>query len=154
MRRRITLLFLITIVFLLAGCRSAPEVLPQIIPWSTTFAIPNNIKLTTSEPDGDDVQLTKVTMAADGSMVMVSFRGPAKILQNWLQGNIYIVDEATDIQYGQITVAPVVGPLFARPQSGNGGGYVMLNNPGGGIRPGSVVTVVLGNYKRIHVQVE
>jgi hypothetical protein len=147
-------LLLIAVLILLAGCKSEPEVLPQIIAWNTTFDVPGDIKLTSMEPDGDNVQLSGVKIAAEGPMIMVSFRGPSKLIDKWSQGTIYVVDEATKSQYGQITIAPVLGPLFSKPKTDNGGGYVMLDNPGGGIRPGSVVTVVLGNYKRVHITVE
>ncbi len=85
--------------------------------------------------------------------MIVRFNGPPRLMQTWGQGSIYVVDETTGIGYKQVAVAPVLGPLFAKPGANGGVGYVLLNNPDRGIKSGSTVTAVLGNYKRIHVVV-
>ena len=93
-------------------------------------------------------------MAEDGAMIVVNFKGPAKLIQKWYQGSIYLVDETTEVAYDQIPVAPKLGPLFNKPRLDGQAGFALLSNPDQGIKPGSVVTVVLGNYKREHVTVK
>jgi hypothetical protein len=44
--------------------------------------------------------------------------------------------------------------LFVKPQEAGQEGYYMLINAGAGIKAGSLVTVVLGNYKREHITVQ
>ena len=87
-------------------------------------------------------------------MIIIHFSGPAKLIQSWNQGSFYVIDEANGIDYSQIPVAPIIGPLFGKPQKDGQPGYVMLNNPGPGIKAGSIVTVVLGKYKRVHIKVQ
>jgi hypothetical protein len=49
---------------------------------------------------------------------------------------------------------PILGPLLGRPQHEGQIGYVMLFNTSLGIKPGSVVTVVLGDFRQEHVTVK
>jgi hypothetical protein len=144
---------ILCLVFLPACKPETEEVLPSITPWQPPKASTDGIPIAEAEPDLDGVQFLGAGIAEEGGMVIVRFNGPAKLMQNWGQGSIYVVDEATGIGYKQIPVAPVLGPLFAKPGAAGGGGYVLLNNPGQGIKSGSIVTAVLGKYKRIHVVV-
>jgi hypothetical protein len=141
---------------LLAGCGpGVAEQLPSIVPWQAPKVTTDSIKLTNTEPDNDGIELLGVGLAEEGAMIIMKFTGPGKVIQAWNQGDIYIVDEANDTGYDQIPVAPVIGPLFGKPTSeGPGRGYVMLNNPSNGIKYGSVVTAVLGKYKRMHITVQ
>jgi hypothetical protein len=139
----------------LTACRPATaESLPPITPWQLPKTSTDEIPLAAAEPDPDGVQLLSAGLAEQGGMVIVRFNGPNKLMQTWGQGSIYIVDEETGIGYKQVGVAPVLGPLFAKPGAGGGSGYVLLMNPDQGIKPGSMVTTVLGKYKRVHVKVE
>jgi hypothetical protein len=140
-------------LFAMAGCGSENEVLPEIIPYSGSALIPTNIPMVSEEPDPDKVELTGVKIAADGPMIMVGFKAPAKLIQSWGQGSIYLLDETTGQLYSQIVVAPVIGPLFSKPLVDNGSGYAMLDNYDQGVKAGSTVTVILGKYKREHVKV-
>jgi hypothetical protein len=145
---------LIILVLVLTGCSSAPEEqLPTITPWERPKISTDEIPLAASEPDTDGVQLLNIGMVEDGAMIIVNFKGPAKLVDKWNQGSIFLVDEATGTAFDQIAVAPVIGPLFAKPKEDGQSGYAMLNNPGYGIRPGMTVTAVLGKYKREHVVV-
>jgi hypothetical protein len=140
---------------LLAGCAPAQaEQLPPIKSWQKSLISTEGINLAAAEPDADGVSMTGVGLAEDGAMLIINFKGPAKLIQTWNQGSMYVVDEATGIDYSQIPVAPVIGPLFGKPVKDGQPGYVMLNNPDPGIKSGSVVTVVLGKYKRVHVTVK
>jgi hypothetical protein len=142
-------------VALLAGCdRPATETAPPITLWTrpTLSAVPGTPA--TSEPDADGVALIGVGFAEDGALIMVRFSGPAKLVQGWTQGSIYVVDEATRQSYDQVPVAPVIGPLFSKPRSDGQPGYVMLNNPRPGLTFSSSVTVVLGRYKREHIKLQ
>jgi hypothetical protein len=137
------------------GCHPAPpETLPAIIPWQGEQITANAYKLTSTEPDADGAQLMSVSTAEDGAWIIVNFRAPVKLAQTWNEGNIMVIDELNGRGYNQIPVAPVIGPLFSKPKSDGQPGYAMLVNPDGGVKVGSTVTVVLGNYKRLHVEVK
>jgi hypothetical protein len=85
-------------------------------------------------------------------MVIVNFKAPVSVARSWAQGSVFVVDEATGDAYANIPMLPAVGPLFARPKEDGQVGYVMLANVPG-LRPGAVVTVVLGEFKKEHVVV-
>ena len=99
------------------------------------------------------VELLVVDFAAEGRYIHVAFRAPPRVARQWRQGNVYVVDEATGTIYNGIPVAPIIGPLIAHPIHDGQIGYVMLFNTPPGIRPGSIVTVVLGDFKQEHVTV-
>jgi hypothetical protein len=147
----VSLIILVTVFA--AGCSSRPEELPTITPWERPKVSTDNIQLAESEPDTDGVQLLNVGMVEDGVMIIVNFKGPPELVDKWNQGSIYLVDEATGTAFNQIAVAPVIGPLLAKPRDDGQPGYAILVNPGYGIRPGMTVTAVLGKYKREHVMV-
>jgi hypothetical protein len=147
-------LVLLCLVFITACRPATAESLPPITPWQLPKDSTEGIPLAAAEPDPDGVQLLGAGIAEAGGMVIVRFNGPNKLMQTWGQGSIYIVDEETGVGYKQVGVAPVLGPLFAKPGAGGGSGYVLLMNPNQGIKPGSMVTAVLGKYKRVHVKVE
>ena len=56
--------------------------------------------------------------------------------------------------YKQVSVAPIIGPLIARPREAGQPGYVMFVHDPPTLRPGSVVTVVLDQFRQEHVVVE
>lgn len=144
---------LVAVTGALTACGSGKdEQLPEIVLWQPPKVSLAGIPLVTAEPDPDGAQLTGVGMAEDGAMIIVNFTGPAALMQAWQQGDIYVVDEA-GTAYDQVPVAPVLGPLFAKPNQDGQPGYVLLYNPNYGIRPGSVVSVVLGKYRRDNIQV-
>lgn len=144
---------LIAMTSWLFACGSSKDgQLPEIVPWQPPKVSLEGIPLAASEPDPDGAELTGVGMAEDGAMIMVNFTGPAALIQGWNQGDVYVVDQA-GTAYDQVPVAPVLGPLFAKPNLDGQPAYVLLYNPNYGIRPGSVVSVVLGKYRRDNVQV-
>jgi hypothetical protein len=98
--------------------------------------------------------LLGVGFAADGAYVHVQFKAPPQVARGWKQGNVYVTDEATGIVYKDIPVMPILGPLIGHPQYGGQIGYVMLFNTSSGIKSGSVVTVVLGDFRQEHVTVK
>jgi hypothetical protein len=99
------------------------------------------------------VELLVVDFAAEGRYIHVAFRAPPRVARQWRQGNVYVMDEATGTIYNGIPVAPLIGPLIAHPIHDGQIGYVMLVNEPPGIQPGSIVTVVLGDFKQEHVTV-
>jgi hypothetical protein len=100
------------------------------------------------------VKLLGVGFAAEGGLIMVRFKAPPKIAEQWWQGRVSVIDEATGTVYNEIPVSPLIGPLIGRPKIAGQSGYVMLVNPPPGIQPGSTVTVVLGNFRQEHVTVQ
>ena len=99
------------------------------------------------------VELLGVSFAGDANYIYVPFRAPPRVARQWRQGNVSVIDEATGTIYDGVPVAPLIGPLIAHPIRDGQIGYVMLVNTPPGIRPGSIVTVVLGDFKQEHVTV-
>ena len=109
----------------------------------------------TSLADEPQVQLVGVTIAPETGFIVVRFRAPPSVAQKWQQGMVYVIDEATNTQYSAIPIAPLIGALFGRPKYEGQIGYVMfINTPPPGLGAGSVVTVVLGDFRQEHVIVQ
>ncbi len=70
-----------------------------------------------------------------------------------MRGRAYVVDEATGVTYQDIPVMPIIGPLVGRPNKNGLQSYVMFSNTGLSVIKGSIVTVVLGDFKQEHVVV-
>lgn len=141
---------------LLTGCQKETPTqitrLPEVLN-PARYGNFDKLPVATAEPDPDGVSFEGIGFAADGGYIMVQFKASVSQSQLWQQDYIYIVDEATRGVYKDIPIMPVVGPLIGRPSKEGQTGYVMLLNYYQGIKNGSVVTVVLGNYKREHVTV-
>jgi hypothetical protein len=156
-RSWILILALVLLITILSGCQSKPEpaALP-IVPYieKTPVDPAAGIKATAVEPDPDGVSLVDISSAAEGILIKVTFEAPANLAQKWNQGSIYIIDEVTGKVYKTISTQPIIGPLFSKPLRDGQQGYAMLSDPYSEIKPGSVVTTVLGNYKRLHVSVK
>ena len=97
------------------------------------------------------VELLGVEIGRDSGLILVQFKAPPSLARKWQQGSVYVVDEATGSVYNEIPVAPVIGPLFARPKVAGQTGYVMFSNAPVALPAGSRVTVVLGDFKQQHV---
>ena len=160
---RPAVLLLLTAAIWLSGCREAASSTAPPIVFITETATPDSgvavvpvseIPTAGTEPDGANVTFEGVGIAADGGYIAVYFKAPPEVAGGWWQGSIYVLDEGTGILYAEIPVMPVVGPLIGKPKEAGQEGYCMLTNTGGAIRPGSVVTVVLGSYKREHITVQ
>jgi hypothetical protein len=135
-----------------------PSPTPQSMPVPTTGLEAPNPTPVISHPgtpteDESAVQLLGVSLGTESDLVLVQFKAPPAVTRQWQQTNVYLVDEATGTVYNEVSVAPVVGPLFARPKRAGQIGYVMFVNPGSSLRQGARVTVVLGNFKQEHVTV-
>jgi hypothetical protein len=114
----------------------------------------SSIDLALSEPDPDGAELLGVRFAAEGGYVMVEFKSPRELAENWNEGSIFLLEEKTGITYWDIPQVPVLGLLLGKPQEEGQKGYAMFKNIAAGIKTGSVVTVVLGNYKREHINIK
>jgi len=104
-------------------------------------------------PGEPGVELLGVGFAADGNFIHVQFKAPPRVASQWYQGRVYVTDEATGAIYSNIPDMPKVGPLFARPKEEEQPGYVMFWNTSMSLKPGALVTVVLGDYTWEHVSV-
>lgn len=104
--------------------------------------------------DQPSIQVLGVGLAGEGAFVNVLFTATPKMASGLMQGTVQVIDEATGAVHSDIVVMPSIGALLARPVRLGQPGYVMLTNVGRSIRPGSVVTVVLGGYRREHVVVD
>ena len=142
---------------------ATPTVQPRVVPATdvpapTGVAISSTVASATPGAATDDaslpqVELLGVDFAAEGNYIHVQFRATPRLTRQWGQGNVYVIDEVTGIIYNGIPVAPLIGPLIGRPVRDGQVGYVMLVNTDGGLHAGSIVTVVLGNFKQEHVTV-
>ena len=111
--------------------------------------------LTTTEYSGTpEVELLRVTFGADGAYIFVQFKAHPKVADKFWPGVLSVVDEATGAVYNEVPVMPVIGPLIARPKQEGQLGYVMLVNAPPCLRPGSIVTVILGDFRQEHVTVQ
>ena len=158
----IVISILMASIFLLSGCHKNSTTVPPVIfitetsntPSAVTIYPASEITLAETEPDKDGVELIDVSFAADGAYIAVYFRAPPELVNEWWQGRVYVIDETTNKVFGEVPVMPVVGPLIAKPKEPGQSGYFMLNNTGGSIKFKSLLTVVLGKYKRVHVVIE
>ncbi len=115
---------------------------------------PEAVRVFASTPtNANQVQVMDVGFGVDGRLIMVRFKAPPKIADQWWQGRVSVVDEATGTVYNEIPVTPLIGPLIGRPKIAGQIGYVMLVNTNGSLHSGSIVTVVLGDFKQEHVTV-
>lgn len=103
---------------------------------------------------GGKIRIIGVGFAGEGGFIMVNYKAPPQVARKWYQGTVSVVDENTKAVYNEIPVMPKVGPLHGRPKQDGQSGYVMLVNKPPGLRPGSVVTVVLGDFRQEHVIVK
>jgi hypothetical protein len=147
------------------GPTPAPAVTPLPAQFATLQAtsatspspVPATELTATLEADLTLVQIVRVEVSAETGFILVQFRAPPAVANRWQQGMVYVVDEATGARYNEVPVLPIVGPLFGRPREAGQMGHVMFTNasPGAsGLRPGSVVTVVLGAFRQEHVTVQ
>ena len=135
------------------GRTSVDETLPPIKYYDGPTVSLDKFVLTGSEPDPDGISLTGVNLAQDGAMIQVNFKGPVLIITKWNQGDIIIVDESLGKTYDIIPTSGILGALLSKPRVDGQPGLCMLASDGA-VKPGSAVTVILGNYKRLHVIVK
>ena len=109
---------------------------------------------TAASADFSQMQLIGVGLAAESNYIAVYYKCSPVLARALRQGNVYVVDEATGATYKAIPVVPVIGPLLNRPQKTGQVAYVMLANEAPYVTKGSVVTVVLGGFKKEHVTVD
>ena len=100
------------------------------------------------------VELMGVGYAAEGAYIMVRFKAPPLVVRRWMQGSVSVRDETTGQLYNEIPTMPLIGPLLGHPSKAGQPGYVMLVNTPPGLVPGSLVTVVLGDFKQEHVPIQ
>jgi len=110
--------------------------------------------LATQEPVSETIEVTGAGYAAEGAYIIVRFKAPPQVARRWQQGAVSVTDEATGRLYNSIPVAPLIGPLIGHPAKAGQSGYVMLINTPPGLPSGSLVTVVLGDFKQEHVRVQ
>jgi hypothetical protein len=103
--------------------------------------------------DENPVEVVAVGFAAEGGFIEVKFHAPPEVAERWWQGSIAVIDEGTGTTYNEVPVMPRIGPLIGRPKREGQLGYAMLVNVPPGLRPGALVTVVLGDYRFEHVSV-
>jgi hypothetical protein len=100
------------------------------------------------------VEITSVSLAGEGGMIMVQFQAPPSEAEQWWPGNVSVEDVGTGAVYDEIPVMPKIGPLIGRPKVAGQPGYVMLVNAAPYLRPGALVTVVLGRHEFENVPVQ
>jgi type II secretory pathway pseudopilin PulG len=100
------------------------------------------------------VELLRVEVGRESGLISVQFKAPPKVAQKWWQGSVSVIDEGTGAVYNEVPVLPIVGPLIGRPVRAGQLGYVMLSNAPTPLKPGAVVTVVLGEYRFEHQTVQ
>jgi len=129
-----------------ASSQGSPTPVAEV---STPSVTPSSPQTT---PGG--VEIVAVTTAADGAYIMVQFRAPARTAASWFQGKVSVVDESNGTEYTEIPSVGDIGPLISRPKADGQLGYVMLTNAPVPLKPGAVVTVVLGEFKQEHLIIQ
>jgi hypothetical protein len=102
----------------------------------------------------DGVALLSVSYGAEGAYIVVNFISRPEIAQTFWPGVLSVTDEATGNLYAEVPVLPIIGPLIARPREDGQPGYFMLVNAPVPIPPGSLVTVMLGEFKFEHITIK
>jgi len=108
------------------------------------------------KPDPDvqqAVEVTQVGLAAEGGFIIVRFLAPPDEAEKWWQGSVSVTDEGNGAVYEEIPLLPRIGLMIARPKVAGQLGYVLLVNAPPLLRPGALVTVVLGAHQFAHVPV-
>jgi hypothetical protein len=67
-------------------------------------------------------------------------------------GPIYFKDEKTE-KICQMTVAPKIGPLMSSRKKAGNSAFCFFNNDEFAVKPGSLVTFVMGEFRKEHIPV-
>jgi len=139
-----------------ASATPVPAVVPGPVPTSAAPPSPSSTVTvtTTAQVGAAEVELLSVGFAAEGNLIIVNYGADPKVAEKFWPGVLSVVDEATGTVYNEVPVMPVIGPLIARPRQEGQLGYVMLVNAPPGLRSGSIVTVILGDFRQEHVTVQ
>ncbi len=132
----------------------APAVAASLTP-DALATPPASAPLATAEPatSAQAFEVLGVSYGADGTLLVVQFMGPPQEARRTIrQGTVSVTDEASGALYDVVPSMPVIGPLIGHPARPDQLGYAMLVNTPPGLPPGSLVTVVLGNFKQEHVR--
>jgi hypothetical protein len=137
------------------GTAPTPTLVRPVIYLSPTPPPPGQ----TAEPPAVEeaavpVEVTGVSFATEGSLIMVRFLAPPEVAEKWWPGTVSVTDEGNGAVYNEVPVMPKIGPLIGRPKFAGQAGYVMLINAPPYLQPGASVTVVLGQYEFEHVPVQ
>ncbi len=108
----------------------------------------------TQTVEESEVELLGVSLGTETGLILVQFKASPAQARRWQQGDVCVINEATGDVYDEIPVAPVIGPLFGRPNQANQIGYVMFVNLPVPLQSGTQVTVKLGDYIFEHVLVK
>ena len=123
----------------------------EIVASKPMTAAPSTQHAVTSAKLEGGVEILRVGEGAEGALIAISYKIPPAAARSLRPGNVYVVDEATGTVYREVSVMPVVGPLISHPRTAGQIGSVMLVNAPTPLKKGSIVTVVLGNYKQEHM---
>ncbi len=96
------------------------------------------------------VEVLSVGYAAEGAYLIVNLTAPPRLAMLWQPGELSVVNEATNVTYNKIPLMPKIGFLIGRPAAEGQVGYVMFENKPY-VKPGTKVTVRLGNVVKQHV---
>jgi hypothetical protein len=150
---------------LLLGMIACSEKLPMqtpsavLVPNEPAGKLPGKPLISLGENATDNstsVELLGVKASSEIGFIEVSFKADTATSGKWFQANntMYVIDETNGREYREIPVMPKIGPLVGRPLTRDQVGFVMFMNRDFSIKPGSIVTVVLGEWMKEHVKVE
>jgi hypothetical protein len=137
-----------------AALASQAPTVPAPIGAASPLPAPAETVTATGETGAAGVELLGVSFGADGAYIYVQYKASPKVADKFWPGVLSVVDEATGTVYNEVPVMPVIGPLIARPKQEGQMGYVMLVNAPPGLRSGSIVTVILADFRQEHVTVQ
>jgi hypothetical protein len=120
-------------------------------PTAVADALPTN--LPDSPTAAEQVRILSVGFAAEGAYLHIQYQAPVEIAKRWTQGNVYAIAEESGAIFNEIPVMPVIGALFSKPIRHDQPGYIMLVNANQSLKPGMLVTIVLGSYQFEHIPI-
>ncbi|MGA2264625.1 MAG: hypothetical protein ABSH28_24745 [Acidobacteriota bacterium] len=101
------------------ACSSAdrqPERVPQTAstpPEIPKPALPPSVPakdVVTSAKLKGGVEILGIGLAAEGTLISVSYKVPPSVARRIRQGTVYVVDEANNKSYREVPVMPAMGP--------------------------------------------
>jgi hypothetical protein len=131
-----------------------PEVKSEIKTPEITQSTPAPGEASTPTEEAAGVEIIQVGYAADGGFILVSYKAEPDVADTFWPGQLSVTDEDSGTVYNEVPVMPKIGPMISRPVTLGQVGYIMFVNPPPGLRPGSLVTVILGSYTFKHLEIQ
>jgi hypothetical protein len=105
---------------------------------------------------GGRLTVSKAFIVANGSMLQVRFNVPPSKTTQWIPvdpKDTYVVDEANGEKFFVANLVRIGPAAQVRMPKGGGSTYMVIDNRHEHLKPGALITVVVGGLKQEHVMV-